>query len=1004
MAGRGSARHYSALAVEREHPRRVALALFCVCLVTYGYFVYRGGHHNPDSRLALTYAVVERRVLDIDPDAPRTLDRAYVGGHYYTDKAPGLSLLLVPLYAGLRLTLPDLLRPEPSPPGRAPPDVAPLTPVSPDRASLDSAPLAAAALAPASPRTNAVAPDRFVARYLLTFFGLGVPAALFAAFLYSWLVRVEANVGPRLAVVAGYALGSPAYPFAVSAYGHLPAGMCLFGAFALLHDTRGTWRTVAAGCLLGLAISIEYPAAVVALPVAWYGLWTTARGGRLTRAAGLFSGALPPLVALGAYHWVVFGLPWSVGYSHLDPTSIYAAGQSRGLWGIGWPEPGTGLALLGGLRRGLVVYAPWALLAVPGTVLLWREGQQGRPGRGRRAVALTALCAFAALLAVNSGYVFWDGGASWGPRHLVPTLPFLALLALPAAARWPRVAWVLVGGSILLTAAGVATRTLPEADVAVPLRDQLLPRVLAGEVTNNWGQVLGLMAWRGVVPLLVAVLVPVAWAIGWGRASGWLVTSLWALLALALLHRSYLEYSEGYYLYLGTRVAAGARLYAETASTQPPLLPLLFAALWRLSPDVYLPRLFAVGLYLLTALLAGRLATQLLPHPWVGPVATLLAGLLPLGAGTAQVLEANNVLAPLGVALALMMGSLLRPPGIAGSWLIPLAAGIVGAIGLSVKLTFLGFALAPAVALVAGLARRQRDNAGVKRVLVYLVVLGAFGGGHLALWLALSGSAALDGMVGELESPWLTAGAVLAAVQLVQLEGPVLALAAWAWWRSRQRAVVWWCGLVAGVMPLLAVHQGTFVGVARPAEPFFAAYGAVALVTLAERLARFGQSFGVTSPAPSQAARPAPWWRRLTLPALVGLAVALPLWHDLRSLSTRRVVDPDGVIIRLSAVPNGDVVAPPYYAALAGRRMPFDYADWTVWGMRAASGVVREEALAREFVAALAAGEIPLVAGDFRLPYIPGVAPALQARYVKAGDDGDAPDRSVAFFVPQGAP
>lgn len=1018
MAGRGSARHYSGLAVEPEHPRRFALALFCACLVAYGYFVYRGGHHNPDSRLALTYAIVERQALDIDSDAAGTLDRAYVGGHYYTDKAPGLSLLLVPLYAGLRLALPDLLRPEPAPPGRVFPDRAAVAPASPARASLDPATPTAATHDLTSPRINVVATDRFVTRYLLTFFGLGVPAALFSAFLYSWLGRVEAGVSPRLAVVAGYALGSPAYPFAVSAFGHLPAGMCLFGAFALLYGASRTWRTAAAGCLLGLAIAIEYPTAVVALPVAGYGVWTAARGVRLARAGRLLAGALPPLVVLGVYHWAVFGLPWSVGYGHLDPASSYVAGQSGGLWGVGWPEPGTALVLLGGLRRGLFVYAPWTLLALPGTWLLWREGHEGQEGRGRRAVAAAALAAFAALLAVNSGYVFWDGGASWGPRHLVPTLPFLALLALPAAARWPRVAWVLVGGSILLTAAGVATRTLPEAAVAVPQRDQLLPRVLAGEVTNNWGQVLGLTAWRGVVPLLLTLLVSAAWARGWRRASGWLVTSLWALLALALLHRSYLEYSEGYYLYLGTRIAAGARLYAETASTQPPLLPLLFATLWRLSPDVYLPRLLAIGLYVLTALLAGRLATRLLPHPWVGTLATLLTGLLPLGAGTAQVLEANNVLAPLGLTLALCMRG-PHSPARRSARLAPCMAGVVGAIGLSIKLTFLGFALAPAVALLVGLACQQCNAVGVKRVLVYLGVLGLASGGHLGLWLALSGSAALDGVLGELESPWLAAGAVLAAVQLVQLEGPVLALAAWAWWRSRPHTVVWWCGLVAGVMPLLAVHQGTFVGVARPAEPFFAAYAAVALGTLADRMARFGHARGVRSPAqlafggqhrhrraapliaaPSHPGHLAPWWRRLTLPALVGMAVALPLWHDLRSLTARPVVDPDRVILRLNAVPNGDVVAPPYYAALAGRRMPFDYADWTVWGMRAASGAAREDALAKELVAALVAGEIPLVAGDFRLSYIPGVALALQARYVKAGDDGDAPDRSVAFFVP----
>ncbi|MGH2352131.1 MAG: hypothetical protein ACRDJN_11030, partial [Chloroflexota bacterium] len=88
--------------MDRVSPARAAFALFCVSLVASGYFIYRGPHHNPDSRLALTYSLVERAALDIDPYAAETRDRAYVRGHYYTDKAPGLSFLLAPLYAGLR--------------------------------------------------------------------------------------------------------------------------------------------------------------------------------------------------------------------------------------------------------------------------------------------------------------------------------------------------------------------------------------------------------------------------------------------------------------------------------------------------------------------------------------------------------------------------------------------------------------------------------------------------------------------------------------------------------------------------------------------------------------------------------------------------------------------------------------------------------------------------------------------------------------------------------------
>jgi hypothetical protein len=195
---------------------------------------------------------------------------------------------------------------------------------------------------------------------------------------------------------------------------------------------------------------------------------------------------------------------------------------------------------------------------------------------------------------------------------------------------------------------------------------------------------------------------------------------------------------------------------------------------------------------------------------------------------------------------------------------------------------------------------------------------------------------------------------------------------------ERAGTVAWCCALGAALLPLFAVHQGTFVGVARPTEPFVAVYAALAIPLLAARLGR------------------------VAVPALLAAALALPLWHDLRSLTTRSVIDPQPVLSRLAATPAPlDVVAPPYYAALAGRRMVFDYADWTVWGMRSAAGVAHERDLARRLVLALEGGHLALVAADFRLAYIPGVPEALERGYVRAGDDGDALARSVALFVPR---
>ena len=50
------------------------------------------------SRLALTQSIALRGSVNIDPYWRLTIDRAFANGHWYSDKAPGVALLAVPVY------------------------------------------------------------------------------------------------------------------------------------------------------------------------------------------------------------------------------------------------------------------------------------------------------------------------------------------------------------------------------------------------------------------------------------------------------------------------------------------------------------------------------------------------------------------------------------------------------------------------------------------------------------------------------------------------------------------------------------------------------------------------------------------------------------------------------------------------------------------------------------------------------------------------------------------
>src|SRR2546423_429364 len=86
--------------------RQAAIALFLLCFGTYAWF-YQAGGWNQNSRFDLTRAIVERGTVRIDAYEANTGDKSLRAGHFYCDKAPGLSWLCV-LPAALTPGSPDI--------------------------------------------------------------------------------------------------------------------------------------------------------------------------------------------------------------------------------------------------------------------------------------------------------------------------------------------------------------------------------------------------------------------------------------------------------------------------------------------------------------------------------------------------------------------------------------------------------------------------------------------------------------------------------------------------------------------------------------------------------------------------------------------------------------------------------------------------------------------------------------------------------------------------------
>src|SRR5207249_4759356 len=81
-----------------------AIVVAVALLSSYAYF-YHGGGWNENSRFDLTRAIVEHHTLRIDAYHQNTGDKAFFDGHYYSDKAPGLSLAAVLVWEAASETL-----------------------------------------------------------------------------------------------------------------------------------------------------------------------------------------------------------------------------------------------------------------------------------------------------------------------------------------------------------------------------------------------------------------------------------------------------------------------------------------------------------------------------------------------------------------------------------------------------------------------------------------------------------------------------------------------------------------------------------------------------------------------------------------------------------------------------------------------------------------------------------------------------------------------------------
>jgi hypothetical protein len=447
-----------------------AAAIALVYLWAFPYFgKLRSANELP--RVLMTEEIVDHGTFKLDArlgelgsrfDIAETPDH-----HFYPNKAPGPSLLGVPVYAALRVFVKH--------------------------------------------------PSLRAATWALRVGAVTVPCLVFLWWFWAAAARFAPNDGARRQTLVAYAIGSMALPYGILFFSHALAAACAGGAFvAAMRIARGEAKrpdaaAAVCGALAGASVLVDYQSLLAAAAV---GVYLIVRVRKLRVAAIAGAAAAVPMALLLFYQWKCFGSPLRTGYAFAaDPA------HKQGVLGIIGPNGPAAYNALVAPDNGLIVLMPWALLAVLGAVVVARDAAL-RARVGAEIIVCGAVAAAYVLFVSSLVPEFGRAGWSVGPRYIGVAMPFLAWCAAPgiawcAARPAPRAlaGGLVVAGAIVMVAAAATYPHWPTS-FKNPLYEVGFHALRRDLAPHSIGTALGLPGVWSLAPMFAAAAALVVWALG----------------------------------------------------------------------------------------------------------------------------------------------------------------------------------------------------------------------------------------------------------------------------------------------------------------------------------------------------------------------------------------------------------------------------------------------------------------------------------------------------------
>ena len=454
-------------------PRAEEIIIFALLFVTFAYFD-SGEGWNANSRLDLTYAIVEQGTVRIDDywlqPHMETRDVAVFENHAYSDKIFGTSVLGIPAFAAIKTI--ELVRGE-----------------------------------RLHPRTR---------RYVVTLLSVGLLGATAGVLLFRLLLLLSTNplathnrIGAAALAVSSI-LGTQLVLYGTIFMAYMPVVFFELALLLLIQRRKPDPPAVWCGVLGGAALLCEYTAVFAVAAIYLIQFVTMRRRVDIWKTcAATFAMLLPFFI----YVYAVFG-KFAIPYQY-EFHPMFRWFMEQGIMGATVPKPLVLFLITLHPYRGIFFHSPLLLMSILGVVLMFRS-------REKRWLGAAITLATVAYLLFNSAYYMWWGGWSFGARILIPAIPLLAIALQPAweSGKAARIlasvlACISIGIHLVVLSVAPQPQDLNELTTIemllypewqhryVPLfTETLLPAFVRGELQHNAGRAVGIPGAWSLLPLL----------------------------------------------------------------------------------------------------------------------------------------------------------------------------------------------------------------------------------------------------------------------------------------------------------------------------------------------------------------------------------------------------------------------------------------------------------------------------------------------------------------------